>query len=88
VLDPTVLIVRERDAAAGTPWPVARRLAGVASGRRSRPPNRPRVGAMRSEATRSRDRRVKEGVRALTMAGAGRGRRGYSGELAHATVRP
>jgi hypothetical protein len=67
---------------------VRRRLAGVASGLRSRPPNRPRVGAMRSEATRACDRGVKEDVCASTTAGARRGRRDYSGEVARATVRP
>jgi hypothetical protein len=90
VLDHTVLIVRERDAAVGTPErPVAwQRLAGVTSGRRSRPPKRPRVGAMRSGATCARDRGVKGDARASSTAGAGRGRRGCSGKVARATVRP
>jgi hypothetical protein len=90
VLDPTVLIMCERDAVVGTSErPVARRrLTGVTSGRRSWPPNRPRVGATRSEATRARDSGVKERVRASTTAGTGRERRGCSGEVVCATVRP
>jgi hypothetical protein len=56
-------------------------LAGVAPGWHSQPSTRPQASANRRGGACARDRGVKEGNRASSVAGAGRGRRGCSGEL-------
>jgi hypothetical protein len=59
-----------------------RELAGVGPGRRSRPSTRPQASAKRRGGACTRDRGVKGGDRASSAAGAERGWRGCSGELA------
>jgi hypothetical protein len=81
--DPRALDVCVRDAAASTPESGGTRqgLAGVAPGLRSLPSTRPQASAKRRGGACARDRGVKGGDRASSAAGAGRGRRGRSGEL-------
>jgi hypothetical protein len=65
---------------------VRRELAGVGPGRRSRPSTRPQASAKRRGGACARDRGAKGGDRASSAAGAGRGRRGCSGELVEALL--
>jgi hypothetical protein len=86
VQDLTALDARVRDAAASTPkcGGAQRELTGVAPGRRSRPLTRPQASTKHRGDACARDRGVKGGDRASLAAGAGRGRRGCSGELVEA----
>jgi hypothetical protein len=86
VQDLTALDACVRDAAANMPecGGARRELAGVAPGRRSRPLTRPQASTKRRGDACARDSGVKGGDRASPVAGAGRGRRGCSGELVEA----